>query len=98
MVPDYLFYGKWHLLPLNFIVFNVIEGKSANFGTSPATEYLLSYIPDYLGLLYPFAAAGLVIFVKENLRRTRNVIPLTVAFNILLYSWIGHKETRYYFP
>ncbi len=95
MVPDYIFYGKWHLLPLNFVVFNVVEGKSNLFGISPRMEYIDGYIPDYLGLLYPFAVLGLVLFVKDRICRREIIIPLILGLNLALYSYAGHKENRF---
>lgn len=96
MIPDYIFYGKWHLLPLNFIIFNVVEGKADYFGTSPATAYIEAYIPDHLGLLYPFAIIGLLLFTKDRFRKRELMITLIFVMNLVLYSLTAHKETRYF--
>jgi len=95
MIPDYLYYGKWHILALNFVMFNIIEGKAEYFGSAPPMAYIDGYIPDHMGLLYPFAAIGLVGILWAFIKDKRLVVPLTLIMNLLIYSLTGHKETRY---
>ncbi len=95
MVPDYLYYGRWHLLPINFIMFNVVQGKADFFGTSPSSAYIEAYMPDHMGLLYPFCIFGFVLFCIEKWRKREIMIALIFAINLLMYSVTAHKETRF---
>ena len=95
MWPDYLFYGKWHVLSLNFLMFNIVEGKANIFGVSPPWAYVEAFIPDQVGLLYPFAIYGLIMFTKRYFKTKLMVITTTFAFNLVLYSFTEHKEPRF---
>lgn len=91
---DYFYFGEWHIVQLNFLKFNFIEAKSANFGVKPFIAYFDSYLPDHLGILFPFALIGLLIFAWKNKSKMHIVLFLTVIFNFFVYSYIAHKETR----
>lgn len=95
MVFDYLYFGEWHIVLLNFLKFNLLEGKSNFFGVSPFIAYLDSFLPDQLGIVLPFVLLGIMIFAWNNYNNRYFVIFLTVVINFLIYSAIGHKETRY---
>jgi hypothetical protein len=95
MIPDYLFYGKFHLLAYNFALFNVVEGKSEIFGVLRWSAYLDTFIPDYLNILYPFGVLGIILFIfSRPFFKKELVIPLTILSNVFFYSSLAHKEIR----
>ncbi|KPV73163.1 glycosyltransferase family 22 protein [Rhodotorula graminis WP1] len=70
-------------------LFNVVEGKSADWGVSPASYYFLSALPKLLHLsLLP---AALSIFSD---RRTRRLVIPCLAF-VAVLSGLEHKEWRF---
>ncbi|KAG7089167.1 hypothetical protein E1B28_010872 [Marasmius oreades] len=74
---------------LSGLYFNVIQGKSSEWGTSPAYTYFLSYLPKLLLTALPLSG---IAFVFDH--RIRPVLLPYIAF-IFLISGLGHKEWRF---
>ncbi|KAI3596152.1 glycosyltransferase family 22 protein [Moniliophthora roreri] len=71
------------------IYFNVIQGKSSEWGTSPPWTYFLSYLPKLLLTALPLS---LFAFFLE--RRIQTFLTPYITF-ITLISALGHKEWRF---
>jgi len=60
ILTDRWFYGRWLFTPLNYFQVNVIEGKSADWGTSPWWDYFVMIVQNNIPLLeLLFSAASL---------------------------------------
>ncbi|GAA6051574.1 hypothetical protein JCM3770_003479 [Rhodotorula araucariae] len=70
-------------------LFNVVEGKSAEWGVSPPSYYFLSALPK---LLHLALAPALFSLIAD--RRTRRLLLPCLAF-IALLSGLQHKEWRF---
>ncbi|TNY20313.1 Alg9-like mannosyltransferase family-domain-containing protein, partial [Rhodotorula diobovata] len=70
-------------------LFNVVEGKSSEWGVSPRSYYFLSALPKLLHLsLVP------ALFSLFSDRRTRRLLIPCLAF-VALLSGLAHKEWRF---
>ncbi|KAI0760984.1 Alg9-like mannosyltransferase family-domain-containing protein [Trametes elegans] len=90
VLVDSYFWQKWPLWPeLYGIYFNVLQGKSAEWGISPWHMYFTSSLPKLLLSAAPLSILGALLD-----RRIRALLLPYVAF-ILLLSGLGHKEWRF---
>ncbi|KAG1841033.1 glycosyltransferase family 22 protein [Suillus subalutaceus] len=88
-VDSYL-WNQWPLWPeLYGIYFNVYQGKSSDWGTSPVHAYFLSHLPKLLLGSLPLAVLGAAL---DN--RVQALMFPPVLF-IVLISCLGHKEWRF---
>lgn len=76
----------WMIPELEAIKFNVVEGKSSEWGTSPWHYYLSSSIPKMLSGVIPFMAIGVVLAFHSLIVSRRNFaprksIPRTIRYN-----------------
>lgn len=83
---------------LEAILFNVVEGKSAEWGVSPWHGYLTQHLPKLLSIpVVIFAAIGTAT-AAMNTHRTAAPLQGMAAVccaHIALLSRLGHKETRF---
>ncbi|KAF8972290.1 alpha-1,6-mannosyltransferase subunit [Flammula alnicola] len=87
---DSYFWNKYPLWPeFSGIYFNVVEGKSADWGTSPPLAYITSYLPKLLLGSLPLSFIGLI-----SDQRIRSLLLPSLVF-IGLISNLGHKEWRF---
>ncbi|KAI0347804.1 hypothetical protein BDW22DRAFT_1365043 [Trametopsis cervina] len=87
---DSYFWQRWPLWPeLYGIYFNVLQGKSAEWGVSPFHAYITTHLPKLLTTSCFFSAVGALI---DN--RIRALLLPAIAF-VLLLSGLGHKEWRF---
>ena len=77
---------------LEVLLFNTVDNRSSEWGTSPPSWYLYSALPRALLGAMPLALAG---FVLEP--RVRAPVLCSATF-IALYSALPHKETRFLYP
>ncbi|CAL1695049.1 unnamed protein product [Somion occarium] len=90
VLVDSYFWQKWPLWPeLHGVYFNVVEGKSAEWGISPFHTYFSSFLPKLLLSSFPLALVGLLID-----SRIRSLLFPPIAF-IAALSALGHKEWRF---
>lgn len=75
-----------------YVRFNLVEGKSANWGTSPATYYL-----TYLFRSMPAVAVALALGLVAAGRRALGVLLVALAF-LAAHFAIPHKEYRFILP
>ncbi|KAF9001544.1 Alg9-like mannosyltransferase family-domain-containing protein [Cyathus striatus] len=71
------------------IWFNIVEGKSAEWGVSPFHTYITSFLPKILLGSLPLALLGAIVDP-----RIRSLLLPSAVF-ISLISNIGHKEWRF---
>lgn len=96
---DYQFYNAIHLIPYNFLKFNVLDGMSDLFGTSGKYDYFLQFLPDQLSNLYIFAIIGIIIYTIKKLLKKQFPILFFIPLAILgVHTKISHKEYRFILP
>ncbi|PCH42136.1 glycosyltransferase family 22 protein [Wolfiporia cocos MD-104 SS10] len=87
---DSYFWQRWPLWPeLYGIYFNVLEGKSAEWGVLPYHTYFSSFLPKLLLSSLPLSVLG---FLANS--HVRGLVVQVVIF-IVLISGLGHKEWRF---
>ncbi|KAG0708123.1 glycosyltransferase family 22 protein [Suillus ampliporus] len=90
VIVDSYLWNQWPMWPeLYGIYFNVYEGKSSEWGTSPPYAYFVSHLPKLLLGSLPLAVLGTALD-----SRVRTLIYPPVLF-IGLISSLGHKEWRF---
>ncbi|KZT01550.1 glycosyltransferase family 22 protein [Laetiporus sulphureus 93-53] len=90
MVVDSYFWQRWPLWPEFYgIYFNVLEGKSSEWGVSPFHSYFTAHLPKLLLSSLPLSLIG---FLSDS-RIRAHLLP-TIAF-LLLISGLDHKEWRF---
>ena len=63
---DSIYYGSDQITMtfLNFLTVNVIENRSASFGTEPPLSYVTQYLPGYFHLAYPVLIFALYFYYQ----------------------------------
>ncbi|KAI1797080.1 Alg9-like mannosyltransferase family-domain-containing protein [Ganoderma leucocontextum] len=90
VLVDSYFWQQWPLWPeLYGIYFNVIQGKSSEWGVEPFHTYLTSYLPRLLLSSLPLSGLG---FLLDG--RVRSFLLPYLAF-VALISGLAHKEWRF---
>ncbi|KAL2312246.1 putative Dol-P-Man:Man(7)GlcNAc(2)-PP-Dol alpha-1,6-mannosyltransferase [Schizosaccharomyces pombe] len=87
---DSYFWGAWCWPELEAFLFNVVEGKSSDWGTSPFYYYFVRL--PWLFLNPTTLLFLLISFVYIKPARLLIYVPL---FFIFVYSFLGHKEWRF---
>ncbi|KAI9341958.1 Alg9-like mannosyltransferase family-domain-containing protein [Obelidium mucronatum] len=77
---------------LEVFKFNVLEGRSKEYGVSPAHFYFSNLIPRIATVAYPLAVFA---YIKDP--RVRRIMNPVIIF-LTTMSLIGHKEWRFIFP
>jgi len=89
-------YGEWVAPALNYLTYNVFEGRSAErFGALPFWGYfvLMSQNP-----MAPFVLALAVAALLAWVRHPRHPLTWAAAPFFLIHCFIPHKELRFLFP
>ncbi|KAH7920957.1 glycosyltransferase family 22 protein [Leucogyrophana mollusca] len=90
VIVDSYFWDRWPLwAELYCIYFNVYLGKSSEWGTSPAHEYLTAHLPKLLLGSLPLAFLGAILD-----GRIRSLLVPPIVF-VALISAMEHKEWRF---
>lgn len=81
-------------------VFNVLHGKSSDWGTSPWYFYPVMSLPKILSLAYPFALYELAASLlnarsMEGMEGGLKGLGFVVLIQMGLMSLLGHKEWRF---
>lgn len=87
---DSYFWQTYPLWPEGVVFyFNGVLNKSSEWGTLPATAYILSFLPRLLFVSYPLALASFAINP-----RTRRVLLPSLLY-VAAFSALPHKEWRF---
>jgi alpha-1,6-mannosyltransferase len=87
---DSYFWDRFPLWPeLAGLYFNVYEGKSSEWGTSPVYAYFKEHLPKLLLTSAPLAILGLAVD-----KRIRGFVLPSVVF-VSALSLLAHKEWRF---
>jgi len=82
--------------PINFFIYNIIEGKSAIHGTAPWATYLVGFYTEFA---YQFLPIFMLFFFMElfiaKKLETKGILLSIVVFWIIIFSTIAHKEFRF---
>ncbi|KAF8910453.1 Alg9-like mannosyltransferase family-domain-containing protein [Gymnopilus junonius] len=91
VLVDSYFWQQFPLWPeFSGIYFNVVQGKSAEWGTSPRHTYLTSFLPKLLLASLPLSVIGVI----SDRRRIFALLLPSLLF-LGLISNLGHKEWRF---
>jgi hypothetical protein len=82
--------------PINFFIYNIVEGHSADHGTSHWAHYLTGFYTDFA---YQFLPIFLLFFLVELFSKrkleTKGILVSIIIFWIIIFSSIAHKEFRF---
>ncbi|SPO20918.1 related to ALG12 - alpha-1,6-mannosyltransferase [Ustilago trichophora] len=85
---------------LHALLFNVVEGKSGEWGVSPWHAYATSLVPKLLAFTCPLVLLGvlqLLRFQRSAVEARARFLLLTAITHIAMLSLLGHKEWRFAF-
>lgn len=96
VLVDSYFWQKWLWPELWGFFYNVVQGSSSNWGTSPWWYYFASSIPKLL--LNPLAIPLIVVALRSPAygRIAKRLVYTSLAF-VAVYSIQPHKEARFIF-
>lgn len=89
---DWLTWGRPFHSALVYLRFNVLEGKSSDFGTAPVFFYAARLVTAEGLTVVPLVALAVRSWAVR-----REVLWVSLAF-LLVHSFIPHKELRFIFP
>ncbi|OBZ66165.1 putative Dol-P-Man:Man(7)GlcNAc(2)-PP-Dol alpha-1,6-mannosyltransferase [Grifola frondosa] len=90
LIVDSYMWQRWPLWPEFYgLYFNVIQGKSSDWGVSPFYTYFTSFLPKLLLSSLPLSLIGALLDP-----RVRALLVPAIAF-LALISGLGHKEWRF---
>ena len=92
---DSWFYGEWTLALFNNFQANIIEGKAAEYGSTPWYFYL------FLVFRYTFFPIGtfiLLSLITTVITRPKSLYVWVIIPFLVGHSLIDHKELRFLFP
>ncbi|XP_053128530.1 GPI mannosyltransferase 3 isoform X2 [Hemicordylus capensis] len=92
-ILDRVFFGKWTVVPLNFLQFNVLHNLAAFYGSHPWHWYVSQGFPAVLGPHLPFFVHGCLRAPKRH-----RFFLLVVLWTVAVYSALSHKEFRFLSP
>ncbi|KAJ8391631.1 hypothetical protein AAFF_G00087720 [Aldrovandia affinis] len=90
---DCVLYGKWTLVQLNFLKFNVLHNVAEFYGSHPWHWYLTQGFAVVLGPLLPFFLHGCTLTPQRY-----RILLVTIVWTVLVYSLLAHKEFRFIYP
>ena len=94
---DHEFYHQWVITPYTYYKVNIIEGKAANFGTSPFIVYFI----ELMGIVFAPLISILLLwfaFRAAIIRKLSDPLSLPVLLFIVGHCIVAHKEDRFLFP
>jgi len=93
---DFQFYHEFVISPYRYFQWNILEGKSSEFGRSSFLKYI--------GLLIAVMTAppfSLILFyyaIKTYFKKYNHPVFIPVLLFIIGHCFIGHKEERFLYP
>lgn len=88
---DLWMYGKWILVPLNFLRFNFLNSGGDYYGTHPWHWYFSQGFPAMVLTFMPLSLLG--IWWSKQWQ-----VAGLIGWVLSLYSFLGHKEFRFVLP
>lgn len=85
---------------LHGLLFNVVEGKSSEWGVSPWHAYVTVLVPKLLALTSPLVLLGAVQLLRwqrSAVEERARFLLLIAVTHIGILSMLGHKEWRFAF-
>ncbi|GAC95557.1 glycosyltransferase [Pseudozyma hubeiensis SY62] len=85
---------------LHALLFNVVDGKSSEWGVSPWHAYATSLIPKLLAFTGPLVVIGAVELLRDRsgvVKARARFLLLSAATHVAILSMLGHKEWRFAF-
>lgn len=95
---DRVLYGRWVLVPWQFLKFNLLAGGSALYGSHPWHWNASQGAPVVALTLLPLAAAGLRVPLPAKWARGRLQLAWLLSWQLLMCSLPAHKEFRFLLP
>ncbi|XP_043934886.1 GPI mannosyltransferase 3 [Protopterus annectens] len=93
LIIDRVFFGKWVLVQLNFLQFNVLQNLGTFYGSHAWHWYFTQGFPVILGTHLPFFIHGCFLTPKRY-----HVLLIAIFWTILIHSLLSHKEFRFIYP
>ncbi|MFX0095296.1 MAG: hypothetical protein ACFFBD_26415, partial [Candidatus Hodarchaeota archaeon] len=106
-LTDLIYYGIFFISPINWVIFNIIEGKSARFGTLPIPYYVYLFTKNSFYLIF-FALVLGTLIIKTYITLWHNqekrkdpwfftflTLFIWFMFSLGIMSLVAHKEERF---
>nr|DBA31736.1 TPA: hypothetical protein GDO54_007521 [Pyxicephalus adspersus] len=93
LIIDRIFFGKWTFVQWNFLKFNVLQNIGSFYGSHPWHWYISQGFPVIIGTHLPFFVHGTVVAPRRY-----RVLLVAIAWTLLIYSFLSHKEFRFIYP
>ncbi|XP_028562723.2 GPI alpha-1,2-mannosyltransferase 3 isoform X1 [Podarcis muralis] len=93
LITDRVFFGKWVLVQLNFLKFNVLQNVATFYGSHPWHWYFTQGFLVVLGPHLPFFLHGCFQASKRH-----GILLVVVLWTVAVYSTLSHKEFRFIYP
>ncbi|KAM4676538.1 GPI mannosyltransferase 3 [Discoglossus pictus] len=93
LIVDRIFFGEWTFVQWNFLKFNVLQNMGSFYGSHPWHWYVTQGFPVILGSHIPFFIHGCMLAPRRY-----QILLATVAWTLLIYSALSHKEFRFIYP
>jgi phosphatidylinositol glycan class B len=93
---DYRFYHEFVITPSRYFQWNIVEGKSSEFGTSSFLKYIALLIAVITSP--PFSIILFYYGIKIYFKKYDHPVFIPVLLFIIGHCLIGHKEERFLYP
>ncbi len=87
-------YQSWGFTPWNYFYQNVVLGKAAQFGVSPAWYYF----EDLVRMMPPVGVGLLVCVICAWVKRPLHILSVITFTFVVAHSLFAHKEQRFLYP
>ncbi|CCU99276.1 ER alpha-1,6-mannosyltransferase-like protein [Malassezia sympodialis ATCC 42132] len=92
LVDSYFWQGPFLWPEGDALLFNVVEGHSAEWGIAPWSMYMTQALPRLLAAGLPMAALGAIVYLRD---RTTALLAWIAGVHVALLSALPHKEWRF---
>jgi len=96
ILADRIFYGEWTLTLWNYFEVNVLQDKSAEYGTHALLYYFS--IPLQMGILSVLNAALLLASLWFFIKNPKHPLTWSLIPFVAGHLMVAHKEMRFLFP
>ena len=92
---DFWGYSSWTFSFYNYLYYNLIEGRSKEFGVEPLYFYMVKPLIKGIPLL---SIPILITFFKSSIRKDHKALIYSILTFVIVNSLISHKEIRFLTP